>query len=181
MVGHQHCDASAFELLFERYRRRLQGYFRRRFGNGDVAADLCQRTMLRVHCARHDYDAARPFVGWVFSIAANLAKDELKRQGRRPGDTRWCEPDDALATGLCNPEHRAAASEDRRSLRSAMLALPAAQREVIVLHKLQGLSFPEVANTLGEGVEAVKSRAFRGYRSLRKLIEADRVTPACCA
>ena len=58
-------------------------------------------------------------------------------------------------------------------MKAALAKLPESQREVIILHKLEGLSFPDIANALGEQVEAVKARAFRGYRSLRKLLDEE--------
>ena len=60
--------------------------------------------------------------------------------------------------------------ERRSAVRQALGALPNAQREVIELHRFEHLSFPQIAEALGEGVEAVKSRAFRGYKALRVML-----------
>lgn len=174
MAAYQNGNPRAFEILFGRYQDRLYGYFARRFGDRELAADLFQRTFLRVHRARRRYDPGRSFATWVFGIASNLGKDELKRRTRRPGDVYWDAPKDAAvraATGT--PEARLLSQERTRSIERALAALPDSQREVILLHKVEGLSFPEIAEALGEGVEAVKSRAFRGYRALRRLLEAE--------
>jgi RNA polymerase sigma-70 factor (ECF subfamily) len=69
-----------------------------------------------------------------------------------------------------DPEGLLLAQEKSARVEGALAELPDSQREVIILHKLEGLSFPEIANALGEEVEAVKARAFRGYRALRKLL-----------
>lgn len=181
MVAYQLGDVAAFELLYERYQRRLRGYFWRRFADRELAADLSQRTMLRIHRARHGYDPSRPFESWLFTVSANLVKDELKWRSRRPGDACWSEPNARLATTSTDPEHEMMVSEARGELRTALRELPAAQRDVVILHKLEGRSFPEIAASLGEHVEAVKARAFRGYRRVRRGIEANRITPPCCA
>lgn len=174
MAAYQHGNPRAFELLFGRYQDRLYGYFVRRFRDRELAADLFQRTFLRVHRARKRYDPARSFATWVFGIAANLGKDELKRRNRRPGDVYWAPPEDAPAQATAaTPEGRLIAKERARRIEEALAALPDSQREVIVLHKVEGRSFPEIAEALGEKVEAVKSRAFRGYRALRRILDPE--------
>lgn len=174
MAAYQYGNARAFEVLFGRYQDRLYGYFVRRFRDRELAADLFQRTFLRVHRARKRYDAERSFATWVFGIASNLGKDELKRRDRRPGDVYWAAPEDAPARATTGtPEGHLIAKEGTRRIEEALAALPDSQREVIVLHKIEGLSFPEIAEALDENVEAVKSRAFRGYRALRRILDPE--------
>ncbi|MBN4050157.1 sigma-70 family RNA polymerase sigma factor [Desulfobulbus sp. AH-315-M07] len=180
MAGYQRGDVRAFEILFERYQPRLYGYFLRRFVDRELVADLFQRTMLRVHRSRHGYDVSRRFESWAFSIAANLVKDELKLRSRRPGDTSWDEPNEDGAAALSDPERELATHEQRMTLQAAVAALPEAQREVVVLHKLEGRTFREIAYALDEQIEAVKSRAFRGYRNLRAVLSASDPAPPCC-
>lgn len=173
MVAYQGGEVRAFETLFGRYQDRVFGYFVRYFGDRELAADLFQRTFLHVHRARAEYEPSRSFAAWVFGIASNLGKDELKRRSRRPGDAKWATPDDApvgVAEGD-DPETRLISQERAVRVEGALAKLPASQREVVILHKLEGLSFREIAQALGEEVEAVKSRAFRGYRALRKLLD----------
>lgn len=175
MAAYQAGDPRAFEVLFGRYRDRVYGYFCRVFGDVEVAADLAQSTFFRVHRARKDYDRSRSFATWVFGIAANLGKDEWKRRARRPGDVEWQALEShSEAHAPDNPEQTLLAGETAMTVEAALAALPAGQREVIVLHKLEGLSFPEIAAVLGENVEALKSRAFRGYRELRRLLSGER-------
>ena len=172
MAAYQKGDGRAFETLFSRYEDRVFGYFARMFGDRSLAEDLLQRTFLHVHRARAGYDPARPFASWIFSIASNLRKDELKHRVRRPGDASRGAPEDApeRAGTSADPEARLLARERAVRVEGALAKLPDSQREVIILHKLEGLSFPEIANALGEEVEAVKARAFRGYRALRRLL-----------
>ena len=80
MADYQRGDATAFEMLFRRYKDRVYGYFVRRFNDREAAEDLFQSTFLRVHRARRDYDTNRPFATWIFAIASNLGRDELKRR-----------------------------------------------------------------------------------------------------
>lgn len=179
MAGYQLGDVAAFEILFERYQQRLFGYFMRRLADPELAADLFQRTMLRIHRARHDYDPSRPFGAWAFSIAGNLVKDELKLRSRRPGDAQWTEPSDDAVVAVRDPERELLSKSQVAALREAVAALPEKQRDVVVLHKFDGLSFREIAEELGEQVEAVKARALRGYRNLRTRVRSDRAAPCC--
>ncbi len=175
MAAYQKGDARAFEMLFDRYQDRLFGYFVRMFRERPLAEDLFQRTFLHVHRARADYDSARPFASWLFGIASNLGKDEVKHRVRRPGEVNWAAPEEAPEgqAASVNAESQLLEQETSGRVKAALAQLPESQREVIILHKLEGLSFPEIANALGEQVEAVKARAFRGYRSLRKLLAEE--------
>ena len=172
MAAYQKGDGKAFETLFSRYQDRVFSYFARMFGDRLLAEDLFQRTFLHLHRARAAYDPARPFVSWIFSIVSNLRKDELKHRVRRPGDANWSAPEDAPERpGMgTDPESHLLAQEKSASVDAALAKLTDSQREVIILHKLEELSFPEIANALGEEVEAVKARAFRGYCALRGLL-----------
>ena len=172
MAAYQKGDGKAFEALFSRYQDRIFGYFVRTFGDRSLAEDLFQRTFLHLHRARAAYNPARPFVSWVFSIASNLGKDELKHRARRPGDANWSAAEDAPTRTATDADPEALLLAQERAVRveGALAKLPDSQREVIILHKLEGLSFPEIADALGEEVEAVKARAFRGYRALRELL-----------
>src|SRR5260370_7516095 len=168
MVAYQKGDRRAFETLFSRYEDRVFGYFARMFGDRLLAEALFQRTFLHFPPARARYDPARPFASWIFSIASNLRKDELNHRVRRPGDASRGAPEDApeRAGTSADPEARLLARERAVRVEGALAKLPDSQREVIILHKLEGFSFPEIANALGEEVEAVKARACRGSRPL---------------
>jgi RNA polymerase sigma-70 factor (ECF subfamily) len=172
MLAYRNGEAEAFDELFIRFKDRVYSYFARTLPEADGAAELLQQTFLQVHQARARYDASRPFATWLFSIAANLRKDELKRRGRsrdEPGQEEALAARPAPGPG---PEALLLAAERVHHVEEALARLPDSQREVIVLHKLEGLSFPEIAAVLGEEVEAVKGRAFRGYRALRRLLDA---------
>lgn len=175
MAAYQKGDARAFEMLFDRYQDRVFGYFVRIFADRALAEDLFQQTFLHVHRARASYDSERSFASWVFGIASNLGKDEVKHRVRRPGDVNWTAPEEATggAPGSTDAEMQLLVQERSARVEAALGKLPDSQREVIILHKVEGLSFPEIANALVEQVEAVKARAFRGYRSLRKLLAEE--------
>lgn len=157
-------DRGAFATLFSRYMPRLQRLMQRDLGRSEDAHDLVQQTFLQLHRARHDFRAGAKLRPWLFTIALNLKRQHFRRKGRRPetsleSEGAGIEPVEPRG----GPEARAEDAE----LRSALGQLPDAQREVIVLHWFEGLSFREIAEVVGASQPAVKVRAHRGYNALR--------------
>lgn len=159
-------DSIAFEKLYDRWSDRLFGYIARAVDHA-TAEELFQTLWMRLHTARQSYRSGRAVAPWIFAIAANLRRQEWRRRGRRPEEPRAAPNPSGTAASA---EEEALAVERDRLVRKALAALTEGQRDVIELHRFEHLSFPEIAETLGEGVEAVKSRAFRGYKALKVLL-----------
>lgn len=155
-------DTSAFDAIFRRYAPRLLGLFRRGGADEPVAQDLLQQTFLHVHRARRDFRRGVSLRPWLFAIACNVQREHWRRRSRRP---------EAALDDATSPSVDPGASTPReRLVRRALGQLPDAQREVIVLHWFEDLTFPEIAAVLGASVPAVKVRAHRGYEALRALL-----------
>lgn len=160
-------DRQAFEALFMRYSNRLQGVFMRALGNPDTSRDLVQQTFLQVHRARKDFDLNRQFRPWLYTIAMNLRREYFRKRGRRP-ETQY----DPIAHGEPSVGSDATTTTERL-VRRALQQLPDNQREVIVLHWYEQLSFAEIAEMVGASLSAVKVRAHRGYKRLKTLLEDE--------
>jgi RNA polymerase sigma factor (sigma-70 family) len=164
-------DRDAFVRLFERWAPKLRQMFVRQGMRADEADDLVQQTFLHLHRARADFRAGSSLRPWLYTIALNLRRQLLRRRGRKPEvglDPTEGEPpapDVDPDAGLVGAQ-----------VRAALARLPESQREVIVLHWFEGLSFREVAAVLGATPTAVKVRAHRGYTRLRAELEAVGVT-----
>jgi RNA polymerase sigma-70 factor (ECF subfamily) len=156
-------DAAAFRVIFERYAPLLLRAMLRELYVREEANDLVQQTFLQLHRARRDFDPEQKLKPWVFTIAMNLKREYFRRRKRRPEHPLETETGPEPAVG----PRGAAQVEARRTLARALLDLPADQRQVIELHWLDGLEFPEVAQVVGASVSAVKVRAHRGYVRLR--------------
>ncbi len=157
-------DRAAFGELFRRYAPRLQRLMQRDLGRVEDAHDLVQQTFLQLHRARNDFRIGAKLRPWLFTIALNLKRQHFRRQGRRPVTS--LDADDGVAEPVApvgNPEARVGDVQ----LRAALLKLPEAQREVIMLHWFEGLTFREIAAAVGASQPAVKVRAHRGYTKLR--------------
>jgi RNA polymerase sigma-70 factor (ECF subfamily) len=167
-------DEAAFAELFGRYAPLLVRMMRRQIRIEDDAVELVQQTFLQVHRARLDFEEGRRLRPWLMTIAFNLKREYFRRRKRRPEAPLEFEPPGS-DPGRRHPVERRA---DIQRIRAALETLPDGQRDVIVMHWFDELSFPEVAEILGLTVSAVKVRAHRGYQALRKALEAmDAVTP----
>jgi len=121
-----------------------------------------------LHRARHTYDPTRPFAPWLFAIAQNRLVDALRVTRRQL--LREVHPDLAWAVLSRRPEQER--DQMRSDLRREVAALPDKQRRVIELLKFEELSVREVASRLGMSEANVKVTAHRGYRALRRRVEA---------
>jgi RNA polymerase sigma-70 factor (ECF subfamily) len=159
-------DPRAFNQLYERLAPRVCSLLTALSGDRRLAEDLTQTTFLKVHRARDTYARGARLEPWVFAIARRTLLDERRRKKRRPedlsADGSMPEPqhDDSPEDGRLDPEQE-------RALYARLAALPAPQREAIVLLKVQGLSINEAAKLAGTTAGAMKLRAHRAYEALR--------------
>jgi RNA polymerase sigma-70 factor (ECF subfamily) len=161
-------DEEAFVELFRRYEPRAYVYFLRRTGAPQRAEDLYQELFLRIHRARDDYDATRPFAPWLFQIAHRLLVDDLRRAHRAH------ERSTVSAEAACeraNAEERWARQE---VLERALAGLSDEERHILVSSKLEGVGYPELAAQLGKSAAAVRKAASRALQRVRGawLVEA---------
>jgi RNA polymerase sigma-70 factor (ECF subfamily) len=167
-------DERAFELLFERLAPVLFGFFARSFGRGPLAEDLVQTTFLKLHRARDTYRQDASVRPWVFTIAARVRLDHLRK--RKGFELAHSEEDLASLEQSApdptpDPADEALARSDRDAfIRAAIEKLPESQRVVVLLHRYEGLTLAEIASTLDTTEGAVKLRAHRAYTTLRKLL-----------
>lgn len=171
MAAYVRGDSSAFAELFARYSPRLTRLFTRDLGRNEEAYDLVQQTFLQLHRARRDFKLGAALRPWLFTIALNLKRQYFRRQSRRPNVPLADE--EAVASTEAGPEQKLGDAQ----LRLALDRLSENQRDVIVLHWFEGLSFKEVAAVVGASESAVKVRAHRGYQKLREIVKSDVTGP----
>jgi RNA polymerase sigma-70 factor (ECF subfamily) len=163
----------AFDQLFKSLAPRLIAFFMRAFPDRALAEDLLQTTFVRLHAVRHSYRVGSPVRPWVFTIAARLRIDELRRKRRVPRAASEAELDTLEAPQEAAAEGRGLDSEDQiRTVRDAIDALPESQRLVIHLHRFEELTYAQIGAVLGVSEGAARIRAFRAYATLR-----DRLLP----
>lgn len=163
-------DRQAFDALYSRYAKPLYNFFRRTSPFPELADDLLQKTFLKLHAGRHRYEPTGSFRGWIFTLARNVLRDEMRERARRPA--LETEAFDERTATVATPEREGRAREIGLFVEEALACLPLTQREVIVLSRYHGMSYAEIGELLGTSENAVKQRAFQAMRKLRRRLSA---------
>ncbi len=178
VAAHLAEDPLAFDQLVGRYQRRLLNFVYRTIGDRERGEDLVQEVFIRVHRHLHRFDQTKKFSTWIYTIASNLAKNELRNRSRNPLvlfqtiKKNW------------EADHRPLQFEDRhyrpedlfrkRHLRElvewAVKQLPEHHRVVFVLRELEGKTYEEIAEITDCNLGTVKSRLNRARNRFAQII-----------
>ncbi|MFA7418861.1 MAG: sigma-70 family RNA polymerase sigma factor [Melioribacteraceae bacterium] len=165
----------AYEILVKRYKDPLMNFVYRFVGDRDVCTDVVQETMIKFYLNKDSYRSFAKFSTWIYTIAANLAKNELKRRKRRvifSIDNSDDEKSPQIEDKMFLAPDRAADSEIRNEIiQKALLKVKPVYREVVILRDIQDLSYEEIAEITGLAIGTVKSRINRGRIQLQKLLK----------
>jgi RNA polymerase sigma-70 factor (ECF subfamily) len=155
-------DRDAYRAFLEEIRPALAALLRRWSADADDLDDLCQEVLLTVHRARHTYDPARPLRPWLFAIARNVAADHARRRLKRLSRELAVETLPEVAAEEAEASHA--------ELAEVLSRLPPPQREAFELLKIAGLSVEESARRAGTTTGALKVRASRAYRAIKRML-----------
>jgi RNA polymerase sigma-70 factor (ECF subfamily) len=168
----------AFQCLVERYRGRLINVVGRFINDRDRAEDIVQEVFLRVFRNRQRYERKGKFSTWIFTIAVNLAKNEIRRKVRRRGEISLEGLEEATGSSTATADRSPGAEENlgreqlREMVAEAIERLPVRYREAVVLRDIEGLAYEEIASILRIPGGTVRSRINRG-----RLMIKDFLTP----
>jgi RNA polymerase sigma-70 factor (ECF subfamily) len=170
---------AALNDLMERHAARVFHFLCRMVGNEDDANDLAQETFVRVFRARASFRPSEKFSAWLFTIAANLARNHFRWRSRHPNvslEAETGESEQTLGSTLpANdpaPNEQALAGERTAAVRAAVGKLPEDLREAIVLCEWEELSLAEAAAILETTPKAVESRLYRARQILREKLKS---------
>ncbi len=160
---------AAFALLVRRYSRDLFQFVARFVRNTAAAEDVVQETFVQVHQSAEGFDASRRFRPWLFTIAANKARDHLRGKARKKevslapgasatGDDGQMTYLDMLPDTSQSPSASLETDEERQIVRGIVDKMPAHLREVLELGYYQRFPYKEIADILGIPLGTVKSR-----------------------
>ena len=174
-------DDAAFGRLVATYQDRLVGLLTHLVGERDVAEDLAQEVFLRVHRARKGYQPTAKFSTWLFRIAQNLASNSRRGRRRRKevsfagsAEVSESRPQEALVAekSAFMPNRQVARQELQGVVREALEELGERQKLAVLLHKFEGMSYADIAETMELTPQAVKSLLSRARESLRGKLES---------
>jgi RNA polymerase sigma-70 factor (ECF subfamily) len=161
-------DLEVIRELVERYQYRLVRYLVFLTGRRESVEDWAQETWVRVLDRATQYNAHSRFETWLFSIARNLAIDDLRRRQNVSLEVTGDGPFDPASPFLA-----AARNEDAARLATALGALEPIYREALLLRFQEDLSLQEISQLVGAPVSTVSSRIHRGLERLRLGWEGD--------
>ena len=171
-------EQRAFGELVRRYDNRLVNFVFRTVGDRERAQDLVQETFVRVYRHLHRFDQTKKFSTWIYTIASNLAKNELRNRSRNPlvlfqtlkqnwdADHRPLEWEDTQF----KPDDLFRKRFLREKVEEAVAELPEHHRVVFVLRELQGKTYEEIAEITGCNLGTVKSRLNRARNNFAQII-----------
>ena len=154
--------------VFREFRQRIYHFALQKVGNPDDALDITQDTFLRLHRHWHRRDEGKALAPWIYSIARNLAIDLLRKRGTRREDELGDAPHTSHRPG---PHVLAEQNELKAAVWEGINQLPDGLREALILRDIHGLTYAEIAGTLGVPSTTVTSRLHDARRKLRKLLE----------
>ena len=170
-------DIDAYGKIVNRYRGRLYNFLFRFVGERETAEDIVQETFLRAFRKRKEYRAIANFSPWLFTIAGNLAKSELRRRKRwrlfslhkdDENDTVMDLPDESF-----RPDTVTESSIADVQIQQAILSLPEKYRQVVLLRDVEGLSYQEISEISKCPVGTVKSRVNRARLKLQQKLKNE--------
>jgi RNA polymerase sigma-70 factor (ECF subfamily) len=172
-------DQAQLGILVRRYRSQLYNFVYRFVSDRETAEDIVQETFLRCMRHKHQFPNIEQVRTWLYTIAGNLAKTELRRRKRWHWIPIGPSPDDEERTSFFEPVDRGlmpgettGADTVRSSVVDAIGYLPEEFREAVELRDLAGLSYDDIAKIIDCPVGTVKSRVNRGRQRLQKELKS---------
>ena len=171
-------EERAFDELVDRYQARLLNFVYRTIGDREKAEDLIQEVFVRVYRHLHRFDRSKKFSTWIYTIASNLAKNELRNRSRNPLvlfqsiRKQWDEDDRPLQfeDATSRPDDLYRKRHLRELVERSVEQLPEHHRQVFVLRELEGKSYEEIAEITACNLGTVKSRLNRARNSFAEII-----------
>lgn len=166
-------DDSALNGLMARWQVPLRSYLFRFLQSDSQAQDIAEETFVRIHAARARFAPGQPFASWMFAIATNLARNQIRWRRRHPGESL----DGAGAPFLAReeamldratPADRLGEKERIAAVRQAIAALPDDLKAVLLLFEYQEVPQAEIGRIQGCTAKAVETRLYRARALLKK-------------
>ncbi|MGI8960929.1 MAG: RNA polymerase sigma factor [Bryobacteraceae bacterium] len=166
MQRYQQSDAEAATLLVRQLSPQIFRFYLAQVRERPLAEDLLQDFWLRIHNARRTYRPGEPVLPWVYAIARRVGVDDYRRTKR----VKDHEVQREQLMEIVSPEPE---GKTLPNIADLVKTLPEAQRQVVLLLKVSGLSLEEVARATGTSIGAVKQKAHRAYTKLRKVFGTE--------
>lgn len=183
-------DEAAWQHLVQIYTPRVFALLTRQCGDRELAEEMTQATFVKLVVSLDRYSEQGKFEPWLFRIAMNELRDEMRRRKRRASHLSFAGRDESgggpdpmeMQTDHRRPVDAEAALpwqqvsrvEQIEALRHAIAGLGEADREILTMRHTAGMSFPEIAESLEQPLGTVLARAHRAVGKLQKIMKVPR-------
>ena len=171
----QEGDVGAYNQIVFRFKDRLLNFIYRFVNDLDLAEDLVQDTLLKLYTHKDSYQEIAKFSTWLYTIAANLARTELRKKKRRKTfSVTELSRDDRefiIASSDVDPSEDLSSQNFEKSVQMALAELPDDFKTIIILRDIQELSYDEISKIVEVPLGTVKSRINRGRVKLQQLLK----------
>lgn len=171
-------DENAFKELVEENKDGLYGFIKRFVLQPDIVEDVFQETFLQLYLSRKTFDIDRPLKPWLFTIAANKAKDMLRKRRRENNvsvgvmaDASEASIDDifnSIASNDDTPDELTISAETKENVRNIIASMPDNLREILLLAYFEQFSYKQMSDILSIPIGTVKSRLHSAVASFAK-------------
>ncbi|CAL2082632.1 RNA polymerase sigma factor [Tenacibaculum sp. 190524A05c] len=159
-------ESHTLGLLYERYKKRLFGFFYQMSKDASLSEDLVQNVFIRVMKYKHTYTEESNFLSWIFRIARNVYYDQFKASTKN----RTSDLDEVNEVFMVDSiERNIEQSEKVNLLKTALNQLPAKKKELIVLSKLKELKYKELGEIVGCTEGNARTRVHRALNELKEI------------
>lgn len=180
----QRGDKRAFDLLVLKYQRKIMRLLSRMIREPAEIEDVAQEAFIKAYRALPQFRGDSAFYTWLYRIAINTARNWQMANARRPSTPNANETDDGETfnqidnlTDISTPESVLASRQIAETVNAAINTLPADLRTAIVLREIEGMSYEDIAQTMGCPIGTVRSRIFRAREAiatqLRPILGSD--------
>ncbi|WP_041862822.1 RNA polymerase sigma factor RpoE [Bordetella petrii] len=180
----QRGDKKAFDLLVLKYQRKILRLLGRMIRDPAEIEDVAQEAFIKAYRALPQFRGESAFYTWLYRIAVNTARNWLASAGRRPSAPNAIETEDGETfnetdnlTDISTPESMVASREIAETVNAVIEELPEELRTAIVLREIEGMSYEDIAQSMGCPIGTVRSRIFRAREAiatrLRPLLDTD--------
>lgn len=172
-------DVNEYEKLVLEYQKNVYNLALRMTGDAEDAADMAQEAFIKAYNSLASYRGDSKFSVWLYRIVSNVCLDFLRARKRRQTMSLSVVDDEGEETELeisdesASPEKLLERSMTRDAVRRGLQELTPEYRQILILRELQGMSYDEIAETLGLESGTVKSRIFRARKKLCTFLVRD--------
>jgi RNA polymerase sigma factor (sigma-70 family) len=165
MLRYQEGFSAAFDELYSRWRNRVYSYLGKKSAswnlNPECVDDLFQRSFLKLHQTRHQYESRYPFSAWIFTLSRNTLVDYYRSEKNKTGAD--------LANLKDAPLSEVAIEADAKlDIQTLLQSLPVSDRKVLEMRYLEDFGFDEIANRLSSSESAIRQKISRALRKLKR-------------